>query len=148
MIVNGAGHKKGRMPEKEVVALALADLSEQKKVCELKGDQELVGIIENADPKFVHKRDLDKQLEDSNSPSVWVYELVGDYLRSKRLFEERYVYGLYQALYGVVTDSYLSWYMSAPLNSADVSFANYFELWKSGADYFLTHDEILIGYVY
>jgi len=132
----------------ELLDLVSKDLSERRRLCAQKGDTALTGIIDKA--KVIYSDDeevIDKAIRSTDTPNVWLYELIGDYLRENRIVNDDRIYALFDAFYGLAADYYLSWYLATPLISVDIDFSNYFELWRLGGAYILLEDAVIVRHV-
>lgn len=138
--------KESKGTPEELIELAVKDLKEQQKICSLLGDEELYNIIDNAQPEFIYDKNYFRKVKSGDCPYIWLYEMVGDYIRDSLIEHDDKIYALREALYGFGGDYYLSWYLGSPLVDANINLSYYFDLWKKGGDYTLTKDNLIVTY--
>jgi hypothetical protein len=134
----------GEVSNDKLISLAVDDLMQKRVICEKLGNVELCNIIDKAKPKYTSDINRVHDLLQADVPMAWLNELVGDYMDSQ-VPNEKKVYALFEAFYGLTTDYDLVWYAGSPLiNGGGICLDYYFNLWKAGGEYVLTHDELLI----
>lgn len=134
-----------RRSVEDLISKANSWLKEQCLFCKNIGDDELYDISHNAVVEYTTRNVVDAALN-SDSPTVWIFELIGDKARATRCMDGGKVYALFEALYGIAADYYLAWYIAAPLMSVDINFECYFEFWRQGGVGALCNNKLLVSY--
>ena len=123
--------------------IAVDDLSERRKAIERLQEEELLSVIEKANPRLVSDERIFKEARLSGWNSALV-TLVGYYADECWLDYTRQYDALFEAFYGMTSTYQIQWYLGQPLMKTDVNFGRYFDLWKAGGDYALTEDELIV----
>lgn len=130
--------------------LVLTDIKEKLRICydfdeeyddllSTKQVMELPQIITNNKDIFNEKKE-----DVYNNIDNYLIECLGDKLSEILNKKQDQVWGLLEAFYGLTTDFTIKWYLATPLYSEPVNFDAYVNIWKAGAEYIITKDEILI----
>lgn len=130
--------------EGEIIELGGRWLKEQERVCGLLGDSEILGICKSAKVKYVDQVCLENELR-KDIPHHWFFGEVGDAVSGSMISDSDQFYALFEALYGVAADYYLSWYVARPLFSFGIDLGAYFEFWRAGGKCALTEDFLLVS---
>ncbi len=60
----------------------------------------------------------------------------------------RVMAGINEALYGLVADYYLAWFVLTPIFDSQIDYGKYFEFWKGGGKYALTESQLLVSSIW
>lgn len=127
----------------KLLRVASADLRVKIELCERIGESDFASQFKFAKATFASCDRLTHEPKDLDSR---LFEFIGDYVGEARAFDDDRLVALEEALYGLTTDYYLSWYLGAPLFLHGVDFEPYFELWKNGGKSLLIQSGLLVSY--
>ena len=139
---------KNKLDADSLKEIAYKHILEQKKICEKVGDTELVDIINSVKVQYIDDKNQFESYLSDDIPHYWLYEVVGDYVRDSYKTEDKKIYALFEAFYGIASDYYLAWYIGSPLIHDFINMDYYFNLWKSGGKYALTDKYLYVTYAY
>ena len=132
----------------ELIDLVSKDLAQRRQLCALLGETSLIDNIDRANLVYTQdEKIIDKAIRSKDSPDVFLFEVIGDYLDDTWLLSDNRADALFEAFYGLAADYYLAWYLGSPLMNVDVDFSTYFQLWRHGGAYILLEDTVLVRHV-
>lgn len=135
---------KFKVGEGELIQLGREWFKEQKRVCGVLGDTEVLKVCENARVLFVDSHDMDRWLQ-QDIPHYWLFDEIGDAIRESRVSDAEQIYALFEAFYGLAADYYLAWYVGRPLFRFDINLDYYFRFWRAGGRCALTESGFLVA---
>ncbi|MEE9339170.1 MAG: hypothetical protein V3U87_13915 [Methylococcaceae bacterium] len=134
--------------EATISNLVLKDIGEKLRICdEFLDDDDFPSpeILEYPITFTNNEGDFDIKKNDLyNNIAYELLDCVGDALINILDKENKAVWALLEAFYGLTTDFTLKWYLASPMYLESVNFNAYFNLWSSKADYLITEKEILV----
>lgn len=128
----------------ELIQLGGEWLKEQERVSRALGENDIFNICHNVQVLFVSKHDLECSLQE-NIPYYWLFEEIGNAIRSSRVSDSKQTYVLFEALYGLAADYYLAWYIGRPLFTFEIDLESYFRFWQAGGKCALTEKAFLVS---
>ena len=134
----------GEVNECTLVRLGGEWLKAQENISEALGVFEITEICRSAKVLFVDQQKLERALE-QDIPHYWLFDEIGDAIRSSKISESDQVYALFEALYGLAADYYLAWYIARPLFAVDIDLEPYYKFWRAGGRCALTESEFLVS---
>lgn len=135
--------EKNRKNPEYLMDSAMKDLREYRKVYDI-DDDVLIYSINNAKAVFSNNPRELYGLKNDGLQVKLVFEFLGDCVSDNYVSNDKKIYAIAEALYGLAANYRLCWYIMSPLINIDFDFSYYFELWKGGGDYVLTKDKIIV----
>lgn len=137
--------------KQEAIELIKKSILEKEKIIRLVNDEELIEIIERVKQKefsIISKEKFNDLLLNDDTPNSWIIETIGDYFSANNNYKEPFFYGLNEAYYGLTTDFQLVWYLMSPLQSDKYNSNYYYQILKSGWDYFIGEEVVYVSQIY
>lgn len=136
---------ESRGSKDELIELGSEWLKEQDRVCGALGLADSIGSFRDTPVLFVAPTELERALQ-QDIPHYWLFEEISDAIRASRVSDSDPMYALFEALYGVAADYYISWYMGTPLFNFDIDLDIYFNFWRVGGRCALTETAMLVSH--
>jgi|GEM_PF-2329004 hypothetical protein len=108
-----------------------------------------VSFVEIETLSFVEQcRDLAPFIRQEESEHRTFREEAGLNISSADCIDFRVMAGINEALYGLVADYYLAWFVLTPIFDSQIDYGKYFEFWKGGGKYALTESQLLVSSIW
>lgn len=135
-------YQKSNVTTKLLIDLAISDLEEKKKL--ISSDMKLMNLLSNLIVEFVSDY---KIVEKSQSEIFYsnFQSTISDILFDNWVSEDKKMYALYEAFYGLTKDYQIVWHLFSPLLKVNVDFENYIKLFCAGGIYSISDNKLIVA---
>ncbi len=128
--------------ENVVLELVKNDINYKKEFLESIRENEVASMLTNLEFVFIDKESFMSR-KGTAEVQMYLHESIGDYMITKQNRNPIFKH-LYEAYYGLTSNYMLVWYLGKPSYLGDFNPDIFFEIWKSGGDYFVEKNQVSI----